>query len=130
MRPVYSDDYMDRSFDLKRNNCWHLVRDVWRDMTGRDLGDLTPSRTGVGALQGAALQASGGRAFQRLEARVEPCIVLMQRQRDMPHVGVLLRGKVLHMTPRGVRHEALEYATREFPVVEFYVPRAAATEAA
>ncbi len=123
MRPVFSDDYMGRAFDLKQYNCWSLVRDVWRDMTGLDLGDLTPRRAGLAALQAAADEASEGPGFQRLDKPAQACIVLLHRKRDMPHVGVLLRGKLLHMTPMGVRHEHLAYVAREFQSVEYYLPR-------
>jgi hypothetical protein len=125
MRPVVSDDYMGRRFDLKRYNCWSLVRDVWRDMTGLDLGDLTPRRAGLGALQAAATDASAGSAFERLQTPAPACIVLLEG-RDMPHVGVLLRGKLLHMTPAGVRHEYLAYVARDFASVEYYLPRSEA----
>lgn len=114
---------MTRRFDLKRSNCWHLVRDVWRDMTGQDLGDLTPARVHRGALNSAVDAAADGPGFQALDAPRERCLVLLRRRKDMPHVGVLLRGKLLHMTPEGVRHEPLAYAALGFSVVEFYVPR-------
>lgn len=129
-RPVYSDDYMGRRFDLLRCNCWHLVRDVWRDMTGVDLGDLTPAKTSDGDLTAAASEASAGPSFQRLEQRREPCIALLSRPRDMPHVGVMLRGKLLHMTSSGVLYQPVDEVAREFSTVEFYVPRSARSEAA
>lgn len=125
MRHVYADDYMARRFDLKRYNCWHLVREVWADMTGTDLGDLTPARLDTGSLDEAAEQHSDGPAFERLDRSREPCIVLLRRRRDMPHVGVLLRGRLLHITAQGVRHQALLDVAEQFASVEFYAPRAA-----
>lgn len=130
LRKVHSDEYMGRSFDMRSYNCWHLVRDVWRDMTGVDLGDLTPPQTDRGSLDAAAWEAADGAGFDRLERAQQPCIVLLRRPRDTPHVGVLLRGRLLHMTPSGVHYQPLEDVAREFASVAFYLPRAAAQGAA
>ena len=126
LRQIYSDDYMGRRFDLRAYNCWHLVRDVWRDMTDVDLGDLTPPRTDNAALEEAAWVATDGPRFVRLERAEAPCIVLFRRRSQMPHVGVLLRGRVLHMRPSGVHHQALQDVAEEFDQVDFYLPAEAA----
>ena len=123
MRPVHSDAYMARRFDVRSSNCWHLVRDVWREATGIDLGDLTPAQTDTESLHGAARAAVDGPQFERLSRPRSPCIVLMRRRAEMPHVGVLLRLRVLHLTPDGARHQWLSDVAREWESVEFYVPR-------
>lgn len=123
MRQVFTDDYMTRRFDLARYNCWHLVRDVWRDMTGVDLGDLTPPRTDRASLAEAAWEATDGTQFVRLERAEYPCIVLMRSRRRQPHVGILMRRRVLHLTERGVLYQALYNMAREYESVEFYLPR-------
>lgn len=122
MRTVHSDDYLGRQFDLKRYNCWHLVRDVWRDMTGLDLGDLTPQDTAHAALDAAAWDASEGPGFTRLERARQPCIALMRRRGEMPHVGVLMRWRLLHMTPGGVRLQWASDAEREWDRIDYYLP--------
>lgn len=126
MRQVFSDDYMGRRFNLKRYNCWHLARDVWRDMTGLDLGDLTPHSTGRAALSRAAVEAADGAQFVHLSEPRDPCIVLMMRRRRQPHVGVMMRRRVLHLTERGVLHQELSDLRGEFDQFEYYVPREAA----
>jgi hypothetical protein len=123
LRQVHSDDYLTRQFDLRQYNCWHLVRDVWRDMTGVDLGDLTPPATDVPSLDAAAWDAAAGPRFERLGQPRQPCVVLMRRRREMPHVGVLMRWRLLHMTPECVRHEWLSDVVREWDSLEFYLPR-------
>lgn len=131
MRTVHSDDYMGREFDIQRYNCWHLVRDVWRDMTGVDLGDLTPSQTDHDSLVDAAWHASVGPRFERIRLELrQPCIVLMRRRAEIPHVGVLMRWRLLHMTPNGVRNPWWSDARREWERLDFYLPRDAAPEAA
>lgn len=130
MRPVHSDEYMARSFDLRSSNCWTLVRDVWLEMTGVDLGDLTPPETDLASLDDAVWAAVEGPQFVRLERPANPCIVLMRRRREMPHVGVLLKWRLLHMTARGVRNPWWSDVAREFDSLEYYLPGAGAPEAA
>lgn len=130
IRPVHSDDYMGRRFDLRTANCWHLVRDVWRDMTGVDLGDLTPPETDASSLDDAVWAAVEGTRFVALERPAAPCIVLMRRRREMPHVGVLLRWRLLHMTPKGMRNPWWSDVARQWDRLEYYLPRAGGQEAA
>jgi hypothetical protein len=129
IRPVSAESYLGREFDVKTSNCWHLVRDVWRDMTGVDLGDLTPAETDRCSLETAAGKAAGGPQFERLWRPKQPCIVLMRRRREMPHVGVLMRWRVLHLTPQGARNVWLSDLVLEWERVEYYLPTAT-TEAA
>lgn len=130
MRTVHSDDYMPRRFDMRTSNCWHLVRDVWRDMTGVDLGDLTPAQTDSCALDDAVWEAAEGPRFVRIEQPRQPCIVLMRRRSEMPHVGVFMRWRLLHMTPKGVLNPWWSDVEREWDSLEYYVPRENAPEAA
>jgi len=130
MRQVSADAYLGRQFDLKRFNCWHLVREVWRDATGVDLGDLTPHETDRGSLDAAAAGAAGGPLFERLARPQQPCVVLMRRRREMPHVGVLMRWRVLHLTPQGARNTWLSDLALEWDSLEYYMPTARGPEAA
>lgn len=130
MRPIHSDDYLHRTFDMRTSNCWHLVRDVWRAMTGVDLGDLTPDETDAASLDDAVWAAVEGPHFIQLERPEQPCIVLMRRRREMPHVGVLIRWRLLHNTPKGVRNPWWSDVAREWDSLEYYRPRARAPEAA
>jgi hypothetical protein len=130
IRQVHSDDYLTRRFDMRSSNCWHLVRDVWRDITGVDLGDLTPPKPDHHSLDEAAWAASEGPGFVRLERPRQPCIVLMRRRSEIPHVGVLMRWRVLHITPRGVRNPWLSDVEREWDSLDYYLPRDPAPEAA
>jgi hypothetical protein len=122
IRTVHADSYMDRKFDIRTMNCWHLARDVWRDLTGVDLGDLTPPQTDTAALDEAAWQAAEGPRFVRLERPRQPCIVLMRRRAEMPHVGVLMRFSVLHIGPKGVRNTWLSDVEREWDSIDYYLP--------
>jgi hypothetical protein len=123
IRAVYLDDYVDRVFDLRRYNCWHFARDVWRDTTGVDLGDLTPTQLAPGRLAETATVHAASARFRRVAPpRVEPCLVLAERPRWMPHIGVLLRGRVLNLSRDGVRHQSIASFAIGFQSLGFFVP--------
>lgn len=113
-----TDKYMHLQFDPDYFDCLHLTRMVWKDATGEDLGERLDGL--MGARGKRRLRAAHPRAFRRLEAPVSPCLVLMQRPRSLPHVGVYLRGKVLHIQETGVEFVPVDIASRGFKTVKFY----------
>lgn len=112
------DAYLARRFDLARQNCWHLVRDAWLELTGLDLGDRTPERITTAALIGRF--DTDVPAFRRLQAPLDPCIVLMRSPGVVPHVGIFHKRRILQMTARGASFVPLEAATAGYREVSFY----------
>lgn len=60
--------------------------------------------------------------LQRIAKAVEPCIVIMYQKRVTPHVGIFVRGKVVHLC-NGVEVSTVDVATIGFRNHRFYVPR-------
>ncbi len=116
--PLSVDAYLSRRFHLARMNCWHLVRDAWLEMTGVDLGDLTPDRLTRDAL--TARFDDSRPLFTKLAFPADPCIVLMSAQGAVPHVGIYHRRRVLQMTMGGASYVPLEAATAGFSKVEYF----------
>lgn len=112
------DSFFDRRYNRQTYNCAHFVCDVWRSLTGRDIGTelegfLKPPKE---RWTDPALR----RKFRKLEKPESPCLVVMQRLRSVPHVGVYVRGKVIHLHESGVEFLPLEVATRGFNKLGFY----------
>lgn len=118
MNKIRIDDYLNREFRRHSYNCWDFVRDIWKDLTGVDLGHQTPNDPSVGSYTQRALEVAS--RLTPLESVEDPCIVLFQRKRLAPHVGVYYRGKVLHMNPRGAEYRALDQVSANFTSVQFY----------
>jgi hypothetical protein len=115
------DPYLSRVYNHATYNCAHLVCDVWEDMTARDIRPaLVGLLTGIGKRE-SILQHL--RIFKNVPEPVEPCIVLLQSPRTPPHVGIYLRGRVLHIIPRGVEFQYLEVVRAMFKTVRFYTCR-------
>ncbi len=105
------DRYLTKRFDIRSYNCWHLVREVWQDLKGEDLGELMTWD-----------HVKETSRFSRIEKPQSPCIVLMLRDRHTPHVGVYYCGKVLHIKASGAQYVPLNMATVGFQKTEFYLP--------
>jgi hypothetical protein len=110
--------YLDRRFHLQRYNCWHFTREVWLDLTGEDLGDRTPESLTRAALLGRF--DADVPTFVLLDGPQEPCLVLMRRAGDVPHVGVYTGGRVLQITRDGPTNMPILQACSGYDSAEFY----------
>lgn len=112
------DQFFSRTYDRNKYNCGHFASEVWKHETNEDIS---------GALTGILVpmperkaELTARRSFRSLPVPVSPCLVLMRRNGCVPHVGVYLRGRVLHITERGVQFQPLDIATVGFKVIGFY----------
>jgi hypothetical protein len=112
------DKFLDRKLDRNSFNCLHLTRDVWLELTGEDLSERLAGL--MGRLGTKKLRRATVRAFRRLDAPISPCIVIMKLPHYQPHMGVFLRGKILHIQTHGVEFLPPSLATRGFKTVRYY----------
>lgn len=112
------DTFFHKKYDRNSYNCAHFVCDVWQHVTGEDL-----TLRLVGFLQAPANRKavlSDLRSFQRLQTPQSPCLALMQRRGSAPHVGIFIRGRVLHIHEMGVEFQPIDVASRGFERIGFY----------
>lgn len=118
------DRYLGREFHWKRYNCWDFVRDVWKDYCGVDLGHRTPDVVTQQTLKESfSIQEFDvdGKIVKRIAEPEDPCLVMLVRPRILSHVGVYVRGRLLHLQPRGnVIHQDLAQAAQGFTEIRFY----------
>jgi hypothetical protein len=113
------DDLFAIKYDRQNYNCAHFARDVWQRETGQD---ITETLSGFLLPPGErSVRANLRHKFKRLQTPKSPCIVLMHRKNSVPHVGVYLRDKVIHLHEKGVEFMPLDIATRGFKKLGFYV---------
>lgn len=111
------DQFLDR-MPGPSYNCLNLVREVWLAMTGVDVTDRLTGLVGAFAARGPNL--SWAKGFTRLLEPTDPCIVLMQRFKCTPHVGIWIDGRVLHLTARGVQFQPLIVARAYYNTIRYY----------
>lgn len=113
------DRYLDRQYDARHYNCAHLVCEVWSDIKGEAMAEMLR-----GFLCGPAqrqAKASDLRRIRFLGRPESPCVVLMQSPGQPPHVGVWIRGRVLHLPEKGTaQYQPLDVVRIGFRQVRFF----------
>lgn len=107
---------LGRVFDAKRYDCLDFAREVWAAEVGEDLkarlaGAFGPDRH---------IERRHLKAFQRLDGPSDPCLVLMEWPTRLPHIGIFLRGRVLHLARTGAQFEPLADVARDCSRLGFY----------
>jgi hypothetical protein len=112
------DKYLGKTFRHGKYNCYDFVREIWLELKGVDLGAQTPEEPGVVSYTNKALQVANN--LVRLESPEDPSIVLFQRARLEPHIGVYVSGRVLHLNRKGAYYMHLDQVSTGYPTVTFY----------
>lgn len=112
------DKFFRKQYDRQTYNCVHFACDVWEHETG-DRIDHTVESLLLPPEQ-RKISSALRKRLRKIDKPVTPCIVLMQRRRAEPHVGIYIRGKVLHIHELGVEYMPLDIACRGFDRIGFY----------
>lgn len=113
-----TDKYLAREYRRGTYDCWSMAKDVWLELTGVDLRHLVPSGDTKADYESHTLEAAS--TLRRVDDLQDPCLVLMQRKRLEPHVGVFYKGKLLHLNTHGAQYRPLEQITVPYPTVTYY----------
>lgn len=117
--PSFSvDPFFDR-MPTETYNCLDFVREVWQAMTGEDITNRFPGL--VGDFHSRKVTQEGVRSSTRLQSPVSPCFVVMQRRGMVPHVGIYLDRRILHLHTRGVEFQPLVVVREYFTSIRYYL---------
>lgn len=112
------DKYLDRVYDESKYNCASFACEVWKDLKNDDISDaLGGCMAGPGHRK---LGKDGLKRFVPLAVPKSPCLALFQIGRKVPHVGIWLDGRILHISKNGVEWNWLELVMIGFNKVRFY----------
>ena len=114
------ENYLRKQHNMETYNCWDFIREVYLDLTEQDIGFRTPK--GASRADMKEKFAREEAQFERIEKPQDPCIVLFKRKKVLPHVGIFVRGRVLHLPEKTTaRYEPLEIASLGFIDTRFYL---------
>ena len=114
------DNYLPKVHNMEDYNCWDFIREVWLELTDEDIGFRTPKNVTRKAMKEKFAREEAD--FTQIDTPIDPCIVLFKRHRVLPHVGIFVRGKVLHLPEHShAKYEKLEIASLGFKEVGFYL---------
>lgn len=117
------DALMGREYDRHRYNCAHFAAEVWRLETGEELLPLLTPLMDPRAPRVPRELGLMFRSHDGVPGRGVRAIVVMRRAGSASHVGVFLRGRVLHLHERGPEFLPPAVASRGFETVTYYVRR-------
>lgn len=109
------DDFLNR-VPGPNYECFDFAREVWLESFGEDVGD----QLAVLVSEIKKLVPSEYRRIQKLNGPVDPCFVVMQRHRTVPHIGIFHQGQVLHLFGTGAMFDSFRNATRRYRKVTYY----------
>jgi hypothetical protein len=112
------DPYLSRVYRKAKYTCLEFTAEVWKDLTREDIGDRL--RILHIASADRRITPSDLRYFQRLGEAASPCIALMRRPKTVPHMGVALRGRILHLNEMGAAFQSPHFAGLGFKTVTYY----------
>lgn len=112
------DPYLSRVYQKGLYTCLEFTVEVWKDLTGEDIGDRL--RILHMASADRRITPSDLRHFLRLPAPTSPCIALMRRSKAVPHMGVFLRGRILHLNEMGASFQTPPFAGLGFKTATYY----------
>lgn len=114
------ENYLSKQHSMIRYNCWDFIREVWLELMNEDIGFRTPK--GASREDMKYKFAREEVEFERINKPQDPCIVLFTRKTALPHVGVYVKGKVLHLPEHNTgKHEPLSIAALGFKETRFYL---------
>lgn len=106
------DNYFGEIYNRKANNCLHFAAKVWADQTNVEFQGVFDFLHGKCSL-------STAKKFKYLKKPHSPCIAVFKGKFET-HIGIYIRGKILHLTESGVLFQRIEDASISFYKVRFY----------
>lgn len=106
---------MDRRYISLVYTCYHFAAEVWKDLTDIDLSNEIQD-----IFSNAHLSKEHIKRFNILSEPISPCLVVMQRGRTVPHIGVYVDGGIIHIHGHGVEYQNIPTATRGFHHVRYF----------
>lgn len=112
------DALMDKEYDAANYNCAHFVCDVFKTLGIDGFNDVLAGYLCAERFRGMFAHRKG--QLRLAGSPVGICLALFQGNHTDSHVGVLLEGKILHLTESGVNYVSVEDAMAGFTKVRFY----------
>jgi len=102
------DEFLDKDFN-KDYNCSNFVVEVWKFLTGESLKHLQDSFR-LSTTRKVLLEKR-----KKLDSPISPCLVLIRKENEIPHVGIYYDSKLIHLNALiGVQRIELESLMPEY----------------
>lgn len=109
------NEFFSRKYDATFYNCGHFVIEVWEFLTGEDISLCATSfqTRNIKDYRDYHIQR------QRIKKPNDPCLVVMRSVDAVPHVGIFVEGRVLHIGEDGVRFDRIPFLKNTYKLTYF-----------
>lgn len=115
------EKFMAAEYSWRHYNCWNFARDVWLDLTGKDIGQMSVIRMREVNAKFRDGTYEIPNNFEQLDKLEDPCLVCLIRPRGLSHAGVFVGGRLLHLPMQGnVSYQELMQVSMYYPEMRFY----------
>lgn len=112
------DKFFGRKYHPRDYNCAHFAIDVLKETAGIELhAQFQMVFTGP---QDRRADHSLFAGFRRIHHPVDNTFIIFRAPRVAPHVGIYLRGRVLHLQQQGVQFQYLDVVAINFHSYRLY----------
>lgn len=112
------DVLLYRRYDARHYNCAHFVVEAWEYLFGQSISDKMHGF--LCSIKERKVSFGLRRDFFPLSKPKSPCLVWMSRIGYPPHVGIFLRGRILHIQNSGPVFQSVYLATLGFKKIRYY----------
>lgn len=108
--------YQSKRYDDDNYNCLHFAVDIYRDITGRDMGVYVDDlMTGRGKRK---INTDKLKSFEQLKAPCDPCLAIMHGAEL--HTGIYHQGKIMHFNDAGIHCNPPHIAELKYGRITYY----------
>lgn len=112
------DQFFGRKYHSQNYNCAHFVCDVLAELHSPEMGNLLKGF--LCAKKNRKVLKEDLSKIKLLDKPIDLCVVLMQRPKAATHVGIFLKGKVLHLSKQSVQYQPMNVVALGFKKVRFF----------
>lgn len=104
------------TYDDKRYNCLHFAVDIYKDITGNDMGLFVDEL--MTDKDHRTINPSKLKNFTQIPTPVSPCLAIMRGQ--AVHAGIFYQNTIIHLTDGGIYSTPPHIAQVQYGNVSYY----------
>ena len=108
--------YADIKYDDRSYNCLHFAVDIYKDLTGQDMGLFVDEL--MTDKDHRTINPSKLKNFTQIPTPISPCLAIMRGQ--AVHAGIYHSNAIIHLTEAGIQSTPTHIAQVQYGNISYY----------